>query len=131
MNSGADRLALRPECPDLPAMSIFAPDGGYRVRITDHSAPHDDNVVEEIGGFSTLAHANEFARRYVRASIEACREPGMSAEEVVSAWLSFGEDASVPDAAEQGFIGQDVASLFAHQPPDPDSLNWRILDPRL
>ena len=48
---------------------LFAPEGGWRVRILDLSATADDRVVEEIGGFPTLMHANAFARRYVRDSV--------------------------------------------------------------
>ncbi len=120
----------RPMNPDDPVTTLFAPPGGFRVRITDHSAPPDDALVEEITGFPTLAHANEFARRYVRASIESCRAPGLDAEDVLTAWLRFGEDATVPDAEPQGFHGADVASLFASEPAAAEACNWRALDPR-
>jgi len=52
---------------------LFAPPGGWRVRIHDLSAASADNVVEEIAGFATLMQANAFARRYVRDSVERCR----------------------------------------------------------
>ena len=45
---------------------LFAPEGGWRVRILDLSAGSADNVVEEVDGFPTLMQANAFARRYVR-----------------------------------------------------------------
>ena len=48
---------------------LFAPDGGWRVRILDLSGGAQDNIVEEIGGFETLMQANAFARRYVRDSV--------------------------------------------------------------
>ena len=110
--------------------TLFAPTGGYRVRITDHSAPPEDSLVEEVGGFPSLAQANEFARRYVRASIESCRAPGLNDTDVLTAWLRFGEDASVPDADPQGFQGADAAGLFAAEPADAEACNWRVLDPR-
>ena len=55
---------------------MFAPDGGWRVRILDLSGGAQDNIVEEIGGFETLMQANAFARRYVRDSVERCRVSG-------------------------------------------------------
>ena len=45
---------------------LFAPPGGWRVRILDLSGGAQDNIVEEIDGFATLMQANAFARRYVR-----------------------------------------------------------------
>jgi len=42
---------------------LFAPQGGWRVRILDLSGASADNVVEEIAGFPTLMRANAFARR--------------------------------------------------------------------
>jgi hypothetical protein len=41
---------------------LFAPEGGWCVRILDLSGGAQDNVVEEIGGFPTLMQANAFAR---------------------------------------------------------------------
>ncbi|MCT6837966.1 MAG: hypothetical protein M3036_10015, partial [Bifidobacteriales bacterium] len=51
---------------------------GWVVRILDQSGASagDDDVVEEVKGFLDLAHANAFARAYVRDSIERCRIPG-------------------------------------------------------
>ena len=71
------------ELPDL-----FAPQGGWRVRILDLSGAnaHDENVVEEVAGFPTVMHANAFARAYVRDSVELCRQPGMTAREVLADW---------------------------------------------
>ena len=49
---------------------LFAPDGGWVVRILDLSGGAEDNIVEDIAGFPTLMHANAFARRYVRQPAE-------------------------------------------------------------
>ncbi|MCL2427790.1 MAG: hypothetical protein FWD12_00990, partial [Alphaproteobacteria bacterium] len=65
---------------------LFAPEGGWRVRILDLSGSSADTVVEQVGGFPTLMQANAFARAYVRDSVERCRVPGMSAKEVLEAW---------------------------------------------
>ena len=52
---------------------IFAPKGGWRIRIKDLSGGAEDGISEEIGGFPTIMQANEFCRRYVRDSVELCR----------------------------------------------------------
>lgn len=109
---------------------LFAPDDGWRVRILDLSADSQDNVTEEVSGFDTLMHANAFARRYVRDSVERCRVPGMSSRDVLEAWFAFGEDALVVDAAEGGWksateLGDFVDNLASHEERD-----WRSLDPR-
>jgi hypothetical protein len=115
---------------------LFAPPGGWRVRILDLSGGAEDNIVEEIGGFPTLMLANAFARRYVRDSVERCRAPGMSARDVLDAWFAFGEDAEVragddaelPDA---GWRSGAELSDFADRPASEEDRDWRALDPRL
>jgi hypothetical protein len=109
---------------------LFAPDGGWRVRILDLSGGAEDNVVEEISGFPTLMQANAFARRYVRDSVERCRSPGMSAKEVLGAWFAYGEDAEVIDAGESGWRSATELHDFADTRPDSEECNWRALDPR-
>ena len=56
---------------------LFSPPGGFSVRIMDLSGGNGADPVETIGGFLTLEHANAFARRYVRDSMERCRGRGM------------------------------------------------------
>ena len=46
-------------------MDAVPPPNGWRVRILDLSGGAEDNVVEDVPGFATLEHANQFARRYV------------------------------------------------------------------
>ncbi len=109
---------------------LFAPDGGWHVRILDLSGGAQDNVVEEVGGFPTLMQANAFARRYVRDSVERCRAPGMSAREVLDAWFAFGEDAEVVDAGEAGWRSATELHDFVDSRGDSEARNWRALDPR-
>jgi hypothetical protein len=109
---------------------LFAPPGGWRVRILDLSAGSGDNVVEEVGGFPTLMQANTFARRYVRASVERCRTGGASAREVLDAWFAWGEDAEVVDAAEAGWHSSTELHDFAAHPASAEECDWRALDPR-
>ncbi len=110
---------------------IFAPEGGWRVRILDLSGGAEDNVVEEVPGFLTIMQANEFARRYVRDSVERCRSPGARPRDVLDAWFAFGEDALVVDAGPAGWTSAGVINDFAEQPARGEDRDWRALDPRL
>ena len=110
---------------------LFAPDGGWRVRILDLSGGAEDNISEEIGGFATIMHANAFARRYVRDSLERCRSPGMNTKELLETWFAFGEDAEVIDAGEQGWRSATELGDFAHRRASAEDRDWRSLDPRL
>src|SRR4029079_3850197 len=108
---------------------LFAPDGGWRVRILDLSGGAQDNIVEEVGGFDTLMQANAFARRYVRDSVERCRVPGMTANEALEAWFAFGEDAEVIDAGEAGWRSATELGDFVDNPAGGEDRDWRGLDP--
>jgi hypothetical protein len=109
---------------------LFAPEDGWRVRILDLSGGAEGNIVEEIGGFSTLMQANAFARRYVRDSIERCRLPGMDTKQLLETWFAFGEDAEVIDAGEAGWRSATELGDFADRPAGPEERDWRALDPR-
>jgi hypothetical protein len=115
---------------------LFAPAGGWTVRILDLSGGAEDNIVEDIGGFETIMHANAFARRYVRDSVERCRAPGMSTKDVLDAWFAYGEDAEVLDAerkakADGGWSSGAELSDFVDRPAGAEERDWRALDPRL
>jgi len=109
---------------------LFAPEGGWRVRILDLSGGAEDNVVEEVAGFPTLMQANAFARAYVRDSLERCRAPGLSAREVLDAWFAWGEDVEVMGAPEDGWRSANELGDFAGHPASESERDWRILDPR-
>lgn len=110
---------------------LFAPEGGWRVRILDLSGGAQDNITEEVSGFLSLMHANEFARRYVRDSVERCRVPGMSTKDVLEAWFAFGEDAVVIDAGDEGWKSAAELGTFVDVPAGREDRDWRSLDPRL
>jgi hypothetical protein len=109
---------------------LFAPDGGWCVRILDLSGGAQDNITEEIGGFDTLMHANAFARCYVRDSVEHCRVPGMSSKDVLEAWFAFGEDAVVIDAGDGGWKSATEIGYFIDNRGSSEDCDWRSLDPR-
>ena len=111
---------------------LFSPPGGFSVRIMDLSGGNGADPVETIGGFLTLEHANAFARRYVRDSVERCRVAGMGPDEVISAWFAFGEDAEVIGAtgAEAWRSAAELSDFAARPVRDAEERNWRALDPR-
>lgn len=109
---------------------LFAPPGGWRVRIRDLSGGAEGNVVEEVGGFATLMQANTFARRYVRDSVERCRAPGITAKQILEAWFAFGEDAEVLDGGDAAWRSANELGDFVDRPAGEEERDWRALDPR-
>ena len=104
---------------------------GLAVHIMDLSGANGADPVEVVRGFDTLMHANAFARRYVRDSVERFRGPRMSSTEVRDAWFAFGEDALVVGAEADGWTsGAELAGFLAKPVTDAEERNWRILDPR-
>ncbi len=110
---------------------LFAPPGGWRVRILDLSGASDDKLVEEVAGFPTLMQANAFARAYVRDSIERCRDAGLTGRAVLNAWFMFGEDAEITDQPDGAWRSATELADFADRPASANDRDWRSLDPRL
>ena len=109
---------------------LFAPPGGWRVRIRDLSGGAQDNIVEEVGGFATLMQANAFARRYVRDSVEHCRVPGATTKQVLEAWFAYGEDAEVIDGGDAAWRSANELGDFVDRRAGAEERDWRALDPR-
>ncbi|MGI4745862.1 MAG: hypothetical protein ACRYGI_15690 [Janthinobacterium lividum] len=109
---------------------LFAPEGGWVVRLLDQSGASDDDIVEEIKGFPTLMQANAFCQAYVRDSVERCRVAGATAREVLASWFAFGEDAEVIDAGESGWRSSGELEDFAATPSTEIERDWRSIDPR-
>lgn len=103
----------------------------FTVRIHDLSGDTGDNVVEDIGPFATVEEANLFARRYVRDSVERCRAQGMAPKAVLEAWFAFGEDATVPEAGDDGWRSATELHDFAARRAEAEDRDWRSMDPRL
>jgi hypothetical protein len=109
---------------------LFAPPGGWHVRILDLSGGAEEGIVEEVAGFPTLMQANAFARAYVRDSVERCRAPGMAPKEVLARWFAFGEDVEVMGAGEQAWQSANELADFSERPAGEVERDWRSLDPR-
>lgn len=115
---------------------IFAGGGfgtvsGLAVRIMDLSGANGSDPVEVVKGFDTIAHANAFARRYVRDSVDRCRTRGMDASAVLEAWFAYGEDAEVAGAGDDAWkSATEIHDFAARRAADAEDRNWRVLDPR-
>ena len=109
---------------------LFAPPGGWRVRILDLSGASEDRLLEEVAGFPTLMQANAFARAYVRDSVERCRAPGLTGRDVLNAWFTFGEDAEIVDQPDGAWRSASELADFAERPASAMDCDWRALDPR-
>lgn len=125
--SGTDE----PEEDPIFARDVLGQVEGLEVHILDQSGANGAEPVEVVRGFGTVAHANAFARRYVRDSMDRCRTPGMDARAVMEAWGLFGEDAQVEGAGEDAWrSATELADFAARRATDSEERNWRVLDPR-
>ena len=110
--------------------ALSAP-SGLAVRILDLSGANGSDPVEVVRGFLSVTHANAFARRYVRDSLERCRTRGMAADAVLEAWFAYGEDAEVVGAGAAAWKSATELHVFAEaRPTEAEERNWRVLDPR-
>ncbi|MCX7374838.1 MAG: hypothetical protein NTW56_20785 [Alphaproteobacteria bacterium] len=115
-----------------PIFALRQAAAGISVRIMDLSGGNGAEPVEVVRGFGHLGHANAFARRYVRDSVELCRARGMGPDEVIAAWFAFGEDAVVDGADEGAWRSENELKDFAARrlAEDGEQRDWRALDPR-
>ena len=100
-------------------------DESFSVLIIDmyHYDPAEDYV---IGGFPTFELAKEFARRWVRDSVEELRQPGQSEDELRKLWYTFGEDASVL-RGEPHYAGSHELDYFVAHPATRDERDWQAI----
>lgn len=87
---------------------------------------HDPAGDYVIGGFPTFALAKEFARRWVRGSVEELRRPGQSQDELRRLWFMFGEDASVL-GGEPHYAGSHELDYFVAHPATRDERDWQAI----
>ncbi|MET0649371.1 MAG: hypothetical protein ABW208_22400 [Pyrinomonadaceae bacterium] len=100
-------------------------DDEYSVLIIDlfRHEPEADYV---INGFPNFELAKEFARRWVRDSVEEQRKPGQSGEDLRRMWHTFGEDASVLDG-EPHYAGSHELDYFVEHPATPEERDWQAI----
>ena len=87
---------------------------------------HDPEADYVVDGFPTYELAKEFARRWVRDSVEEQREPGQSKEDLRRMWHTFGEDASVM-RGEPHYAGSHELDFFIEHPARPEERDWRAV----
>jgi hypothetical protein len=97
----------------------------YAVLIIDRFQ-HDPAADYVIGGFPAFELAKEFARRWVRDSVEEQRKPGQSTEELRRMWHSFGEDASVING-EPHYAGSQELDYFVEHPATAEERDWQAI----
>jgi hypothetical protein len=97
---------------------------GYEVLIIDMSYDEEKNFVVE--GFPTVELANEFARRWVRDSVEELRTSNQTREELRRLWFIFGEDASVL-GGEPHYAGSHELDYFIEHPATREERDWQAI----
>lgn len=96
----------------------------YNVVIREMSKAESPDEEWVAGEFDALDTAKEFARRWVRDSVEALRRPEQSPEELRKQWALFGDDAVVEGA---GFSASSELDAFVATPATPEQRDWKAL----
>lgn len=97
----------------------------YSVSIIEMARYQDGDGSYTISGFPTFEIAREFARRWVRDSIEELRRPALSPEELRRVWFLFGEDAVV--IGDEYFAGSQELDFFIINPATPEERDWKAV----
>jgi hypothetical protein len=87
---------------------------------------YDPEYDYTIDGFDSLETASEFARRWVRDSVEELRKPGQSKGELRAAWFTFGEDAVVVGG---DYAGAKELDFFIEHSATAQERYWQALRP--
>jgi hypothetical protein len=96
----------------------------YSVLIIHMSYDAEKDFV--IKGFPTVQLANEFARRWVRDSVEELRGLNQTKDEVRRLWHMFGEDASVV-GGEPNYAGSHELDYFIEHPATREERDWQAI----
>ena len=97
---------------------------GYPVLVIDMSYDAEKNVVVE--GFPTVQLANEFARRWVRDSVEELRAVQQTSDDLRRLWHMFGQDASVV-GGEPHYAGSHELDYFIEHPATGEERDWQAI----
>lgn len=103
-----------------------SPRQAYSVLVCDlfnYQVEKEEFVVER---FPSLDQAREFARRWVRSSVEDWRGKYRWPEEHRQLWFLFGEDAVV---IEDDYAGSDELDLFLAEPASETETDWQATLP--
>lgn len=100
------------------------PSKTYSIRIVENSHFDDSEGIYLIEGFATFSLAAEFARRWVRDSLEELRRPNQSQDELRKLWFLFGEDAVV---VGNHYSGSAELDFFIEHPATPEERDWAAI----
>jgi hypothetical protein len=96
----------------------------YSVQILEMSRYQDPEGEWQVPGFPTLELAREFARRWVRDSVEELRSAGQTREELRRLWHSFGDDALVLGG---NYAGYSELDFFIDHPASSEERDWAAI----
>jgi hypothetical protein len=96
----------------------------FSVLIIDMSHYMDEESEYRIDGFPTFELAREFARRWVRDSVEEMREENQTEEELRERWMMWGEDALV---LGRSYAGSHELDFFIANPATAQERDWKSI----
>ncbi|MFQ5845049.1 MAG: hypothetical protein ACE5JG_08680, partial [Planctomycetota bacterium] len=107
------------------------PRRGFSVLVCDlfnYQVEEEEFLVD---GFDGAEQATEFARRWVRDSLEELRGERRTRDEQRLLWCLFGEDAVVVGTDDEpcGYAGSSEVELFLDRPAAPGERDWSAVGP--
>ncbi len=103
----------------------------YAVFVDDNFHYQDEDERDYIGEFATAEEAIAKCKEIVRESVESCREPGMTAEEIYKGYVSFGDDPWIQgvEFSAWGYAKQlAIAKHFAEKERKQRTVRQRVID---
>jgi len=98
--------------------------GTFSVMVLDMFHHGDEGSSYTVDGFPTLELAKEFARRWVRDSLEEMRSPTQTRAALREQWFAFGEDAVVLGG---NYSGCSELDFFIDHPAAPEERDWQAI----
>jgi hypothetical protein len=89
--------------------------------MSKHDSPESEWTVAR---FPTVELAEEFARRWLRDSLEELRAQNQTTEELKKQWTLFGDDVVIP---EVGFVASKNIELYIANPATVQERDWKTL----
>lgn len=95
----------------------------YTVFVIDMS--YDSEKDFSISGFPNVELASEFARRWVRDSVEELRGEDQTREQLRRMWHMFGQDATVHGDGNPHYAGSHELDYFIDHPATREERDWQ------
>ena len=97
----------------------------YQVYCDDNFHFTDEDERGYIGEFATAEEAIAKCKEIVQESVEHCRKPGMTAEEIYEAYVDFGDDPFIKGVK---FSAWDYAKQLSEKERKQRTARQRIID---